>query len=45
MFNEIIPRLRNPKLSEPVSYVRDYFVNGIKKMPITFDAIHIEGAK
>ena len=37
MFEEIIPRLRNPKFAEPVQYVRDYFVNGIKSMKITFD--------
>ncbi len=37
MFEEIIPRLRNPKFAEPVEFVRDYFVNGIKAMQITFD--------
>ena len=37
MFKEIIPRLRNPKFAEPVKYVRDYFVNGIKEMNISFD--------
>jgi cytochrome P450 len=37
MFQEIIPRLRNPKFAEPVKYVRDYFVNGIKEMNISFD--------
>jgi cytochrome P450 len=37
MFEELIPRLRNPKFAQPVQYVRDYFVNGIKAMPITFD--------
>jgi hypothetical protein len=30
--------LRNPKFAEPVKYVRDYFVNGIKEMNISFDA-------
>ena len=38
MFEELIPRLRNPQFSQPVEYVRDYFVNSIKAMPITFDA-------
>lgn len=38
MFNEIIPRLRNPQFAEPVEYMRDHFVNGIKKMHITFDS-------
>ena len=37
MFEELIPRLRNPKFAQPVQYVRDFFVNGIKSMPITFD--------
>lgn len=37
MFEEIIPRLRNPQFAQPVKYVRDYFVNGIKEMQITFD--------
>ncbi|WP_344938130.1 cytochrome P450 [Zhongshania borealis] len=37
VFNEVLPRLRNPKFAEPVKYVRDYFVNGIKEMKITFD--------
>ncbi|MFT5604248.1 MAG: cytochrome P450 [Paracoccaceae bacterium] len=38
MFEEIVPRLRNPKFAEPVQYVRDLFVNGIKSMKITFDS-------
>ncbi len=37
MFEEILPRLRNPTFAAPVQYVRDYFVNGIKSMPIKFD--------
>ena len=37
IFEELIPRLRNPKLTAPVKYVRDYFVNGIKEMHISFD--------
>ncbi len=37
MFEEIIPRLRNPKITRPVEYVRDHFVNGIKSMYISFD--------
>lgn len=37
MFEELIPRLRNPRFAAPVEYVRDYFVNSIKAMPITFD--------
>ncbi|NIB38944.1 cytochrome P450 [Pseudomaricurvus alkylphenolicus] len=37
MLEEIVPRLRNPKFAGPVEYVRDYFVNAIKAMPIEFD--------
>lgn len=37
MFEEIIPRLRNPKLAEEVRYTRSNLVNGIKSMRITFD--------
>lgn len=37
MFEEFIPRLRNPQFSQPVAFVRDYFVNSIKSMPIVFD--------
>jgi cytochrome P450 len=37
MFDEIIPRLRNPKLAGDVAYTRSSLVNGIKRMPITFD--------
>ena len=37
MFEEILPRLRNPTFAGPVEYVRDYFVNGIKSMRIKFD--------
>lgn len=38
MYEELIPRLRNPRFAKPVECVRDYFVNGIKSMPIRFDA-------
>ena len=37
MFEELLLRLRNPQFAEPVKYMRDYFVNGIKEMQITFD--------
>ncbi len=37
MFEEIISRLKNPQFAGPVEYMRDYFVNSIKSMPITFD--------
>jgi cytochrome P450 len=38
MFEEIIPRLRNPKFAAQPEFVRPYFVNVMKAMPISFDA-------
>ncbi len=38
IFEELIPRLRNPRFSGEVTYMRSYFVNTIKAMPIQFDA-------
>jgi cytochrome P450 len=37
MFEEIIPRMRNPKFAEEPKYVKSFFVNAIKEMKITFD--------
>jgi len=37
MFEEIIPRMRNPKLVGDVAYTRSNLVNGIREMYITFD--------
>jgi len=37
MFEEIIPRLRNPRFREDPKYVRSYFVNAMKEMNISFD--------
>jgi len=37
MFEEIIPRLRNAKLAGDTTFMRSYFINTIKAMPITFD--------
>ena len=37
MFEEIIPRLRNPKFADDTKYVKSFFVNAIKEMKITFD--------
>ncbi len=37
MFEEIIPRLRNPKPVGKIEYTRSNLVNGIKSMQITFD--------
>ena len=37
IFEQIIPRLRNPELAGPVRRLRSNFVNGVKEMPIRFD--------
>ncbi len=37
MFEEIIPRLRNPQFKGEPQYVRSFFVNAMKSMDITFD--------
>jgi cytochrome P450 len=37
IMEEVIPRLRNAKFAGPVEYTRSALVNGIKRMPITFD--------
>ncbi len=37
MFEEIIPRLRNPQFAAEPKYVRSFFVNAMKEMNITFD--------
>jgi cytochrome P450 len=37
MFEEIIPRLRNPRLLGQPEYIKSFFINGIKRMPIAFD--------
>jgi cholest-4-en-3-one 26-monooxygenase len=38
MFEEIIPRLRNPRLVSEPHYLVSNFIPGIKRMHITFDA-------
>jgi cytochrome P450 len=38
MFEELIPRLRNPALKSKPRFVRSFFVNAMKEMQITFDA-------
>jgi cytochrome P450 len=37
MFEQIIPRLRNPKFNGEPKFVKSFFVNAIKEMNITFD--------
>lgn len=37
MFEELIPRLRNPRLQGEPRFVRSFFVNAMKELRITFD--------
>ena len=37
IFDEIIPRLRNPELVEPPRRLRSNFINGVKEMRVRFD--------
>jgi cytochrome P450 len=37
MFEEIIPRLRNPRFKGEPKFVRSFFVNAMKEMHIDFD--------
>jgi cytochrome P450 len=37
IMEEVIPRIRNPKLAGEITYTRSALVNGIKRMDITFD--------
>jgi cytochrome P450 len=36
MFEELIPRLRNPRLAGEITYMRSFFISTIKSMPIEF---------
>ena len=38
IFEEIVPRLRNPGFAGPVRRLRSNFINGVKEMPVRFDA-------
>ena len=37
IFDEIVPRLRNPQFAGPVRRLRSNFINGVKEMPVRFD--------
>ncbi len=37
IFEEIIPRMRNPRLAGEISWLRSNFINGIKEMHVEFD--------
>lgn len=36
MFEELLPRLRNPQLAGDITYMRSFFISTIKAMPIEF---------
>ena len=39
VFEEILRRIRNPRLDGDINWLRSNFINGIKSMPIAFDAV------
>jgi len=39
VFEEILARVRNPRLDGEINWLRSNFIHGIKKMPIAFDVI------
>ena len=45
IFEEMLPRLRNPKLAGPIRYMRSSFINTIKEMKIIFDPEKAAGAR
>lgn len=36
MFEQILPRMRNPEFAGPIKYMRSFFISGIKEMPVRF---------
>ena len=39
IFEEIVKRIRNPRLDGEINWLRSNFINGIKSMPIAFDVV------
>jgi cytochrome P450 len=39
IFEEILRRVRNPRLDGEIAWLRSNFINGIKSMPISFDSV------
>lgn len=39
IFDEIVRRIRNPRLDGDIQWLRSNFINGIKHMPIAFDVL------
>ena len=38
IFEEILKRINNPRFNGDINWLRSNFINGIKSMPISFDA-------
>lgn len=41
IFEEILKRVRNPRLDGEINWLRSNFIHGIKKMPIAFDVAEV----
>jgi cholest-4-en-3-one 26-monooxygenase len=39
VFEEVLRRMRNPRLDGDINWLRSNFINGIKSMPIAFDVV------
>lgn len=39
IFEQILRRIRNPRLDGEISWLRSNFINGIKSMPVAFDVV------
>lgn len=39
IFEEIVRRIRNPRLDGDINWLRSNFINGIKSMPIAYDVV------
>jgi cytochrome P450 len=38
-FEDILQRIRNPRLKDEVNWLRSSFIHGFKGMPIAFDVV------
>ena len=41
IFEEILKRVRKPRLNGEINWLRSNFIHGIKKMPIAFDVVEV----
>ena len=39
IFEEMLKRIRNPRLDGEINWLRSNFIHGIKSMPIAFDVV------